>query len=74
MTQNQVILAYLKDVNDWIPAYRLRGLNTSFGFTGHQSDRRARELATKGLIEHRINGKFAEYRSKVEQPTQVKLC
>lgn len=54
----------------WIKAYDLRGKETTHGFSGHQADRRLRELAKEGRIEHRINGKFAEYRYK-ELPKQT---
>jgi hypothetical protein len=41
-----------------------RGLKAHFGFSGHQTDRRCRELAQEGKIERTINGKYVEYRSK----------
>lgn len=70
MNQKIIIIKYLELVNDWIPAYKLRGRDTSFGWLGHQADRRARELAQEGKIEHRINGKYAEYR--VKRPIELK--
>ncbi len=62
MTQKKILVERLKDIGDWIPAYKLRGVNTPYGFCGHQADRRLRELAAEGKILHRINGKYAEYK------------
>ena len=61
MTQKQIIIKHLEAVNDWIPAYELRGLDTQFGFLGHQSDRRCRELFNEGKIERKI-ARFVYYR------------
>lgn len=69
VTQKEVIKKYLASLNgSWVKAFDLRGKQTPFGFTGHQADRRARELAQLGEIEHRVNGKFAEYRTKEIMP------
>lgn len=66
MTQKQLIKKYLESLQGaWVKSFDLRGKQTPFGFTGHQADRRARELAQAGEIEHRFNGKFAEYRAKI---------
>lgn len=64
ITQKQIIIRYLQEINDWKPAYQLRGLSTAFGFLGHQADRRARELAAENKIEHKIEGGYAWYRAK----------
>ena len=63
MTQKQIIVRYLESCNGWRPAYTLRGLNTPFGFLGHQADRRARELAAEGKLQHKIEGGYAWYRA-----------
>ena len=62
MSQKKLLVKYLKYMNDWIPAYSLRGTNTPFGFLGHQADRRLRELLNEGYLERRLSGKFVEYR------------
>ena len=67
LTQKEIILFYLRDnfkenPESWIKAYELRGKSTKYGFTGHQADRRAREMAHDGVIEHRIKDGYAEYR------------
>ena len=78
-TQKQVLIKHLyqvysrdlnlnKDERGWTRAYSLRGINTDFGFSGHQSDRRLRELAQAGKVEHRIKDKYAEYRHKPYVP------
>jgi hypothetical protein len=61
MTQKEMIIKYLELLDCWIPAYNLRSRKTIFGFLGHQSDRRARELAAEGKIERKLNGKYAYY-------------
>lgn len=71
MTQHQIIKKYLESLGGtWIKAYHLRGLSTPFGFSGHQADRRARELAERGEIDHRVSGKYAEYRAKPSMKVQ----
>ena len=70
-TQKHLIIKYLEQLNDWIPAFKLRGQRTDLGFLGHQADRRARELYEAGLIERRLNGKFAEYKSKKPEIKQT---
>ncbi len=63
ITQREIILRYLRSIPDqWVKAYDLRGKATPFGFSGHQADRRARELAEEGLIEVQ-HSKYAEYRA-----------
>lgn len=74
MTQKQLIVEYLRSLNgEWERAYNLRGRDTVFGFLGHQADRRARELAADGEIEHRMNEGFAEYRIPAPKPVQNQL-
>jgi hypothetical protein len=62
-TQKQIIIRYLQELNEWTPAYKLRGVGTPFGFIGHQGDRRCRELAAEGKVEHKIENGFSYYRS-----------
>lgn len=64
MKQKDIIVRFLQDSNAWFPAYKLRGLPTKYGFCGHQADRRARELAVEGKVEHKIDGGYAWYRAK----------
>jgi hypothetical protein len=67
-SQKRTILLYLRDVrmgdweNGWVPAYKLRGKQTDYGFLGHQADRRLRELYNEGKVERRINRGYVEYR------------
>jgi hypothetical protein len=67
LTQKQAIISYLRWVNDWIPSYKLRSLETPFGWIGIQGDRRARELAQEGKIDHKIEGKYSYYKAKEPQ-------
>jgi len=55
MTQKKAIIEYLKFIKTWVPAYDLRGVNTQFGFLGHQADRRCRELYNEGKIDRKEN-------------------
>ena len=64
MTQVQIIKEYLARENRWIKSYDLRGVQTCYGWIGHQGDRRARELAEAGEIEVKHEGKYAEYKTK----------
>ncbi len=63
ITQKQIIIRHLQEMNKWVPAYHLRGVGTSFGFIGHQGDRRCRELVKEGKLQHKIEGGFAWYRA-----------
>jgi len=72
MTQKDLIIEYLKLVNDYVPAYKLRGLNTSIGFLGHQSDRRCRELYNSDKLDKRLNDQgCVEYKFKEFVPERV---
>ncbi len=73
MSYKDIILKLLDDRKDWVKEYDLEKVNTNWGFLGTSGGRRARELAEVGMIERRISGKYAEFRAKVEEPTQTKL-
>lgn len=64
MTQQNLILQYLKENPEWHYVYKFHGLETQNGFIGSQGDRRVRELIKKGLIERRMEGKFVQVRHK----------
>jgi len=67
LTQKELIVKFLEAQGNWIPAYALRGRQTLIGFLGHQADRRARELAAEGKIQHKLNGKYAYYKALERQ-------
>lgn len=71
MTQKWIIYKHLEQVGDWIPAYKLRSIKTSFGWLGHQADREARRMAAEGIILRRINGRYAEYRVEIKAKPKV---
>lgn len=64
MTQKEILLKHLKDIDCWIEEYKLRAVNTPHGWIGSSGDRRIRELAQEGIIERRMNGRYAEMRFK----------
>lgn len=72
-TQKEILKRYLRQKQDWVFAYDLRGRVTDFGFTGHQADRRARELAEDGEILVRQEGKFAQYKTKEAPPVKYEF-
>ena len=64
LKQVKIVVDYLKsNYPHWIPAYKLRSIDTEFGWLGSQGDRRCRELAEKGTIERKLIGKYANYRA-----------
>lgn len=56
LTQQQVIVAYLWEVDDWVPTHELVKLERPYGRTGSDGDRRARELADNEC-EEKLRGK-----------------
>lgn len=57
-TQKQIILEYLKDLNDWQFEYKIRAINTPFGWIGARGDRNVRQLIKDGKIDHDMKGKY----------------
>ena len=45
LTQEEIILAVLEDVNDWTPSYNIIKVNTKWGWLGTGADREARILS-----------------------------
>ena len=79
MTQQAILLAYLKDENTWKPAPFLCARNTRFGWLGSQGDKRARELFALGLLERRpgselgLDSRYKYYRYKTLEAQQLTL-
>lgn len=71
-TQEEIVVRYLAArPGEWVSSYDLMKKETAWGWLGSQGDRRARELALKGVyelegtthyIERKHEGKYAEYR------------
>ena len=57
-TQKEIILAYLKDLNDWQFEYAIRAINTKFGWIGARGDRNVRELIEEEKLDHDMKGKY----------------
>ena len=64
LTQKQILKHYLTD--EWVPGFKLVGIDTPYGFLGAATTRRLRELAEAGEIERKLIGKFVNYRAKQE--------
>lgn len=80
LSQKQILILYLKQIfdgmidknNAWVRAWEMRGRETPYGFTGHQADKRLRELAIDGIIDRKINDDgYSCYRYK-PQPVVIK--
>lgn len=75
MTDKQIIIAYLKLLREqgdgWILGGKVRSIQTPFGWIGFRGDRDCRELVRKGVLEKRMNGKYAEIRYKKDESKQV---
>jgi hypothetical protein len=70
MTQEEILKRQLSACNDWVPAFKLRGVSTPFGFLGHQADRRLRKMAEEGKIQRKIINGYVYY--KIE-PLPVRI-
>lgn len=63
LTQEEIIIAVLKDVKDWLPSYQIIKTNTKWGWLGTSADREARRLAEHGIIQRKREGKYTYYRA-----------
>jgi len=74
MTLHQIILKVLEhNYPNWTYGYRLRSVDTPYGWIGSSGDVRARELERAGEIEKRGEGKYIMYRYKQPEPVQTHL-
>jgi hypothetical protein len=72
LTQEEIILAVLEDINDWTPSYNIIKVNTKWGWLGTGADREARRLAEQGIIQRKREGKYTYFR-KIKD-NQLCLC
>lgn len=63
LSQKELIIKYLED-KDWTPEYELSKRETDLGWIGSEAGRRVRELVSAGVLERRLNGRYAEVGSK----------
>lgn len=62
LTQSQLIVKFLESrYPDYVYGYELVKVNTPKGWIGSSGDRRARELAEKGIIKAMHEGKYVKY-------------
>lgn len=67
MTLPEIILNVLEhSYPNWTYGYKLRSVDTPYGWLGSSSDVRCRELERKGEIEKRGEGKYVQYRLRKE--------
>lgn len=64
LTQHDLIVRHLFDVDDWVPAHELCKLNTRHGYIGNAGDVRARELARDEDCPDRLKGKVEREEGK----------
>jgi hypothetical protein len=73
ISQKQIILNYLQDINEWLPSYKLVMVNTKYGWLGSQAKRRVQELFVEGKVERKMEGKYVYYKAKELQYTTFKV-
>ena len=72
MTDKSKILRTLEEnPNNWFPNFKLQSVQTNFGWVGSAGGRRCRELYEAGLIERKLIGKIAHYKSKKPEIKQI---
>jgi hypothetical protein len=64
LTYPQIIKKVLQDSNEWIPSYYFSKVNTDYGWIGSSGERRCRELAERGEIERKEEGRYTYYKAK----------
>jgi hypothetical protein len=85
-TQSEILVMFLADQRDWVPAHDLSKLSTPYGYVGSAGDVRARELARnecsdklKGKVERAegrdigLDLRFAYYRHQAAKLKQAAL-
>jgi hypothetical protein len=85
-TQHEILVMFLGDRRDWVPAHALQKLETPYGYVGSAGDVRARELARgdcpdrlKDKVEREegrdigLDPRFAYYRFKEAAPKQLSI-
>lgn len=58
MSQKNIILHYLKEFGDWQYEYKIRAIDTPWGWIVARGDRNVRELIASGRIEADYKGKY----------------
>ena len=68
MTQKDIIIKYLKSLGTWVPEYRIRAIETPFGWIGARGDRNVRELIKEGKLLASMDGRYRMVKAKQELP------
>lgn len=73
MNQKKIILSYLESLGDWVEEYKIRAIDTPFGWIGARGDRDVRQLIHDGLVEKGWKDQYRIVRFKRPEPIQTKL-
>ncbi|MEK7111882.1 MAG: hypothetical protein AAB875_01005 [Patescibacteria group bacterium] len=66
MTQKEIIKNYIEQVG-WIEEYKVRAIQTDWGWIGARGDRDVRDMIKSGTLEKKMNGKYCMVRVKPMQ-------
>lgn len=64
MTQKEILVLHLRERGNWVKEYELYRTETRWGWLAPSAPRRVRELVADGILERRMNGRYAEVRFK----------
>ena len=71
MSQEKIILLYLKNLGEWKLEYEIRCMRTPEGYwIGARGDRTVRDLITKELVDIDMRGKYRIVKHKIPKSTQ----
>jgi hypothetical protein len=63
MTQRDIIINYLSALGTWQYEYKIRAIRTQDGsWIGARGDRDVRDLVARGVLERKLDGKYAMVR------------
>jgi hypothetical protein len=60
----KIIMDYLRDIDDWVLAGKVHGIDTPYGWIGFRGDRNCRDLIEAGKLEKKPNEKLCWVRVK----------
>ena len=72
MTQYEIIKKYIESTG-WIEEYKVRAINTPWGWIGARGDRNVRDLIKSGVLERKLEGKYCVVRIKPMQTPEISM-